>query len=90
MAEDPWQKPTKVALQRAKELFPDGQGFLLEEVDRTSSGHWIVTISFDHPALSSRAFNLPGFAPIKERLYRQFELDSLSKEVLRMKARNVP
>ncbi|MBV8276687.1 MAG: hypothetical protein JO170_15700 [Verrucomicrobia bacterium] len=79
---DAWEQPTKIAIDRAKQLFPLGQRFLLEEIDRNQIGNWLVTIGFDYPER-----DLLPLGP-RERMYRQFEIGT-SGEVLRMKAPHV-
>jgi hypothetical protein len=81
---DSWEKPTKIAIERAQQLYPEGKRFLLEEIDKTTNGNWLVTIGFDHPGGTASVFRLGA-----DRIYKEFEVTSVG-EVVRMKMRNVP
>jgi hypothetical protein len=86
---DPWEAPAAAAIERAKSLFPEGQRFMLEEIDRKPGGNWLVTIGFDSISLGKGSV-FQNFPLAPQRVYKQFELSPDGKEVIRMIMRHVP
>ena len=84
---DLWEAPVKAAIERAQSLFPEGQRFMLEEIDRNSVGNWMITIGFEMPG-----GKMNPFSPLasQQRIYKQFELSPDGKQVIRMMMRHVP
>ena len=77
-----WDQPVKAALAAAQKLYPEGNKFLLEEVDRAGPD-WLITISFSHPSNSP----VSGF-PFPSKVYKEFRISD-TNEVKGMKIRSV-
>lgn len=82
---DSWDTPAKIAIARARKFYPTASNFLLEEIEKTSKGHWLVTVGFDVPGSANQ---LSGIK-LSSRLYKLFEITPAG-DVLRMKIRHVP
>jgi hypothetical protein len=78
-----WEQPVKVAFEAAQQLYPQGEKFLLEEVEKDRND-WLITISFQHPFAAARA--MPIFP---SKVYKQFRISGDTKEVKAMKIRDV-
>jgi hypothetical protein len=78
-----WELPVKAAFQAAQQLYPQGEKFLLEEVERDSAD-WLITISFSHPFAGAR-----GMPIFPSKVYKQFRISGDTNEIKAMKIRDV-
>lgn len=88
------------AVQRAadfcKQIYPEAQDILLEEVEREEEKFWLITISFLIQATRRDGGGFPGMAaameqmlPRLERRYKSLKVDGQTGEVVSMKIREL-
>jgi hypothetical protein len=78
-----WKAPVQAAIEAVREMYPQARNVLLEEVGKTDSGDWEITVSFILPDTGAMD-NLFG----RIKTYKEFVIDP-ANNFKSMKIRNV-
>ncbi len=65
-----WKAPVQAAIEAVREMYPQARNVLLEEVGKTDSGDWEITVSFILPDTGTMD-NLFG----RSKTYKEFVID---------------
>jgi hypothetical protein len=65
-----WKAPVQAAIEAVREMYPQARNVLLEEVGKTDSGDWEITVSFILPDIGTMD-NLFG----RSKTYKEFVID---------------
>jgi hypothetical protein len=66
-----WKGPVQTAIEAVREMYPEARNVLLEEIGKTGSGDWEITISFILPDPGTIE-NLFGRS---SKTYKEFVID---------------
>jgi hypothetical protein len=92
----PFQKAVQQATDFCRQLYPDAQDVLLEEVEREEDKFWLITVSYLTEAAKRGGGTALGMGmameqmfPRFERRYKSLKVDAQTGEVISMKIREL-
>lgn len=82
----PLKRATQAAAEHVREIYPDADNILIEEIEMNPEQRWVITLSFLVPS-EKGVGPFADWQPDRKRMYKIFTMDSESGEMISMKIR---